>query len=93
MNIYNKITRDKSNNKKTFALLIDPDRQDKQLISLVNKANKAKVDYFCWRKPITNNNLELCISTIKENSYIPTILFPGNAMQVNNKADAILFCR
>ena len=93
MNIYNKITRDKSNNKKTFALLIDPDRQDKkQLISLVNKANKAKVDYFfVGGSLLTNNNLELCISTIKENSYIPTILFPGNAMQVSNKADAILF--
>ena len=93
MNIYNKISRDKSNNKKTFALLIDPDRQDKkQLISLVNKANKAKVDYFfVGGSLLTNNNLELCISTIKENSYIPTILFPGNAMQVSNKADAILF--
>ncbi len=93
MNIYNKITKDKSNNKKTFALLIDPDRQDKkQLISLIDKANKAKVDYFfVGGSLLTNNNLELCISTIKENSNIPTILFPGNVMQVSNKADAILF--
>ena len=38
-----------------------------------------------------NDNLNDCIKTIKENSKIPVILFPGNAMQINPKADGILF--
>mgnify|MGYP001169148062 CR=1 FL=1 len=93
MTLYNKIIEDKKKNKKTFALLVDPDRQDKkQLMSVVDKANKAEIDYFfVGGSLLTNDNLDLCISTIKKNSNIPVILFPGNAMQVNNKADAILF--
>ena len=35
--------------------------------------------------------MDLCLNTIKENSTIPIVLFPGNAMQVNDKADGILF--
>ena len=40
---------------------------------------------------LTNDSLDLCLSTIKENSDIASVLFPGNAMQVNDKADGILF--
>ena len=47
MNIYNQILADKKANKKSFALLIDPDKQDKSaLISVIEKANQAKTDYF-----------------------------------------------
>jgi len=93
MNIYNTITLRKKANKKSFALLIDPDKQgEKQLISIIEKAEKAKTDYFfVGGSLLTNDSLDLCLSTIKEKSKIPVILFPGNAMQVNNKADGILF--
>ena len=93
MNIYNTITLRKKANKKSFALLIDPDKQgEKQLISIIEKAEKAKTDYFLvGGSLLTNDSLDLCLSTIKEKSKIPVILFPGNAMQVNNKADGILF--
>ena len=40
---------------------------------------------------LANDNLDSCLDTLKRNSNIPVILFPGNAMQVNNKADGILF--
>ena len=40
---------------------------------------------------LINDNLNDCIKTIKENSKIPVILFPGNTMQINPKADGILF--
>ena len=33
----------------------------------------------------------LATRSIKTNSKIPVVLFPGNAMQINNQADAILF--
>ena len=47
MNIYNKILSDKNANKKSFALLIDPDKQSKdELITIIEKANTSKTDYF-----------------------------------------------
>jgi len=93
MEIYEKIITDKKKNKKSFALLIDPDRQNaKELISIIKKAEKNNVDYFfVGGSLLTNNNLDECLDTIKQNSKIPVVLFPGNAMQVNNKADGILF--
>ena len=93
MNIYKKITANRKANKKSFALLIDPDKQNKnQLLSIIEKANDAKTDYFfVGGSLLTNDSLDLCLNTLKENSTIPIVLFPGNAMQVNDKADGILF--
>lgn len=93
MRIYNKIISDKKANKKSFALLIDPDKQDlTQLLIIINKAEKAKVDYFfVGGSLLTYDSLDTCLKTIKNNSTIPVVLFPGNAMQVNDKADGILF--
>jgi putative glycerol-1-phosphate prenyltransferase len=47
--------------------------------------------FFVGGSLLTNNNLDFCIETLKDKSTIPVILFPGNAMQVNDKADGILF--
>jgi putative glycerol-1-phosphate prenyltransferase len=93
MKIYKKIIVDKKANKKSFALLIDPDKQnEKQLLAIIKKAKKVNTDYFfVGGSLLTSDSLDLCLNTIKKNSNIPTVLFPGNAMQVNNKADGILF--
>jgi phosphoglycerol geranylgeranyltransferase len=93
MNIYTHITVSKKTGKKLFALLIDPDKQDlNTLITTIEKAKSAKTDFFfVGGSLLTNDNLDSCIRTIKSNCNIPVILFPGNAMQVNNKADGILF--
>ena len=93
MNIYNQILNDKKSKKKSFALLIDPDKQDKsELISIIEKAKKAKTDYFfVGGSLLTNDSLDTCLATLQENSDIPVVLFPGDAMQVNDKADGILF--
>lgn len=93
MNLYNKIISDKKANNKSFALLIDPDKQDlTQLLRIINKAEKAKADFFfVGGSLLTYDSLDTCLKTIKNNTTIPVILFPGNAMQVNDKADGILF--
>ena len=93
MKIYNQILENKKQGKKSFALLIDPDKQDKsELISVIKKAKQAKTDYFfVGGSLLTNDSLDSCLTTLKENSNIPVVLFPGNAMQVNDKADGILF--
>ena len=93
MNIYKKITQSKKNGKKLFAILIDPDKQDtKDLLKIIEKCNSTKVDmFFVGGSLLTNDYLKNCITTIKNNSKIPVVLFPGNAMQVDEQADAILF--
>jgi len=93
MNIYNHITESKKEGKKLFALLIDPDKQDTNtLISTIEKAKSAQTDFFfVGGSLLTNNSLDSCIRTIKSNCDIPVVLFPGNAMQVSDKADGILF--
>ena len=93
MGIYKKILINKEKKQKSFALLIDPDKQDKkQLLNIIKKAENAKTDYFfVGGSLLTNDSLDLCINTLKENSEIPVVLFPGNAMQVHNKANGILF--
>jgi len=93
MNIYNHITESKKAGNKLFALLVDPDKQDtKTLIGTIEKAKSAKTDFFfVGGSLLTNDSLDSCIRTIKSNCDIPVVLFPGNAMQVNNKADGILF--
>ena len=93
MDIYTHILQSKKEGKKLFAILIDPDKQNKgSLFAIINKANNNNVDFFfVGGSLLTNNNLNSCISTLKENSNVPVILFPGNAMQVHNKADGILF--
>jgi phosphoglycerol geranylgeranyltransferase len=93
MNIYNHITESKKAGKKLFALLVDPDKQDAStLISTIEKAKSAKTDFlFVGGSLLTNDSLDSCILTIKSNCAIPVVLFPGNAMQVNDKADGILF--
>ena len=93
MKIYKEFLKRKKAAKKTFAILIDPDRQDnEQLTQTIKCANQSKVDYFfVGGSLLIDDNLEKCIQTIKNNSSIPVVLFPGNAMQISNSADAILF--
>ena len=93
MNIYNFITFNKKKGNKIFAVLIDPDKQSKdELIDLIERAVVAKVDLiFVGGSLLTNGSFDNCISTIKSNCSIPVVIFPGNSMQVNKAADAILF--
>ena len=91
--IYQHIIDCKKEKKKLFAILIDPDKQTKEsLLQIIEKAKSANVDlFFVGGSLLTNDSLDFCISIIKQNCKIPILLFPGNAMQVNDKADGILF--
>ena len=93
MNIYTHIAECKKAGKKLFSLLVDPDKQDADtLIKTIKKAKSARTDFFfVGGSLLTNDSLDSCIRTIKSNCDIPVVLFPGNAMQVNDKADGILF--
>ena len=93
MSIYKNILAKTTQGKKLFAILIDPDKQrNSDLLSTIQKANSANVDcFFVGGSLLLNDNLRECIKTIKENSSIPVLLFPGSELQINKDADGILF--
>jgi phosphoglycerol geranylgeranyltransferase len=80
--------------KKSIAVLIDPDKVDDklQLQHLINLANENCINYFLiGGSLVTTTNLSEVIKQIKESANIPVVLFPGNSMQIDSNADALLF--
>jgi len=79
--------------KKQLAVPIDPDKlSQEQLENTAEIAQKAGVDFlFVGGSLMTSDHLFHCIRTLKENSSIPVILFPGNPYQISRNADALLF--
>lgn len=80
--------------RKSIAVLIDPDKIEDgaQLQHLINLANENCVDFFfVGGSLVTTTNLSEIVQRIKSNVSIPVVLFPGNAMQIEPSADAILF--
>ena len=92
-NILSNIFQAKKDNKKSLAVLIDPDSLSKKdLERQMTEAINAKVDYFfIGGSMITDDCLDEALSFLKENTSIPIVIFPGSVYQINQKADAILF--
>lgn len=87
--IYEIILRNKQLGKKLFAVLIDPDKfQSREIIT---KIESAQVDIILvGGSLLSSGNFESCIKTIKENTSIPVVIFPGDILQTSQKADGIL---
>lgn len=80
--------------KKSIAILVDPDKAEdpSKLHQLINLASENCIDFFfVGGSLITTSNLASVVKLIKENVTIPVVLFPGNNMQIDASADAILF--
>ncbi len=78
-------------NDKKFGLLIDPENyNNNQLAKTIQEANKAGVDYIFLGGSLLSKSIEPSARIIKENTLLPLILFPGNLMQISDKADGIL---
>jgi phosphoglycerol geranylgeranyltransferase len=91
--IYHQFTERKQLGKKSFAVLIDPDKVDTAAIEqLVSLGIDAKVDYFfVGGSLVISSHLDECIQQIKASCNIPVILFPGSPSQVSKYADALLY--
>ena len=92
MKIYEHILSTKKKAQKQFAVLIDPDKTDvSTLEKTIRLSVDAHVDFFLvGGSLIVNDNMSLVLDTIKQSCDIPCILFPGNTLQINDKADGIL---
>jgi putative glycerol-1-phosphate prenyltransferase len=91
--VLNSLVNLRKQNKKAFAVLIDPDNTDMdQIIETAQLCNDANVDYvFVGGSLMLSNHLDECIKTFKSKSSIPVILFPGSPSQVSKEADALLY--
>ena len=91
--LYHQFETNKKSGKKSFAVLIDPDKVDNEKIDqLLTLATEAKVDYFfVGGSLVISSHLDECIQQIKAESTIPVLLFPGSPSQVSKYADALLY--
>lgn len=91
--IFNTIINNKKLGKKSFAVLIDPDKVDKESIQkIINLSMEAEVDYFfVGGSLVISTHLDECIQQLKSSSNIPVVLFPGSPSQVSKYADALLY--
>ena len=91
--IYQSLTYRKSQSKKSFAVLIDPDKvNDNSVEELIQLSLEAKVDYFLvGGSLVISSYLDECVQLIKRSCDIPVILFPGSPSQVSKYADALLY--
>lgn len=89
---YTMITMRFTKNTKQIALLIDPDKTTaEQLMSIISISIESEVDLFLVGSSLLlQNSVDWAVSLIKSSTTIPVYLFPGNVMQVSNKADGIL---
>ena len=92
-NLYSSILEAKQQGKKKFVVLIDPDNIRLGKIDKVLELSKsANVDYFfIGGSLVVNDMLDMVLENIKKATDIPTILFPGNSLQLSYKADGLLF--
>ena len=93
MHVYQSLLEKKKAGKKSFAVLIDPDKVSaSSIVPLIDAANEAKVDYlFVGGSLVITDHLDECILTIKKHSPIPVLLFPGSPSQISRHADALLY--
>ena len=79
-------------NKKSFAILIDPDKADDSFCqALLEISLKTPPDFFfIGGSLITSGRLEEVIAFIKEHTSIPVVIFPGSNLHLSEKADGIL---
>ena len=91
--IYHSLAEKKQQGKKSFAVLIDPDKvNDANMEQLIELATDAKVDYFLvGGSLVISNYLDEAVQLIKLRCKIPVILFPGSPSQVSKYADALLY--
>jgi len=93
MDIYSQILKKSKLKQKQIAVLIDPDKhQAHEFDALAKKLSAFPLDYFfIGGSLLSNDMLDVCLTAFKKETDIPIVIFPGGIMQVNKKADALLF--
>jgi phosphoglycerol geranylgeranyltransferase len=91
--VYRSLVERKEKGRKSFAVLIDPDKVTPASIQqTVELALAARVDYFfVGGSLVISDHLDECIRQIKALCDVPVLLFPGSPSQISKAADALLY--
>lgn len=90
MNSFYEKLEDRS--RKRFAVLVDPDKyDDDRLETLIGHINNHQPDLLLVGGSILFKPIDLTITSLKLSTHLPVFLFPGNVMQLSDRADGILF--
>jgi phosphoglycerol geranylgeranyltransferase len=88
--VYQKIVESQGK-EKLFALLLDPDKYNtKEIGTLLTVASQSKISMLMVGGSLVNSNINSFIDEVKKICQLPVVLFPGNANQFTDRADAIL---
>ncbi len=78
--------------RKRIALLVDPDAYDDAgLNELIGFINMNPPDLLLVGGSLLFKPIEIAITALKLGTSLPVFLFPGNAFQLSDRADGILF--
>ena len=82
----------KDRTKKRFALLVDPDKyDDNALENLIVHINQDPPDLVLVGGSILYKPIDITITALKLGTKLPVFIFPGNVIQLSDRADGILF--
>ncbi len=82
----------KAAKRKSFAILLDPDKVDLGTFpEFLKQAESQHVDFFfVGGSLITHYAIDALVAAIHEHTRIPAILFPGSSLHIDPSADGIL---
>ncbi|WP_282041503.1 geranylgeranylglyceryl/heptaprenylglyceryl phosphate synthase [Winogradskyella flava] len=91
--IYQNIITSSLKSKKLLAVLIDPDKMRlENAASFISKVNASvATQIFVGGSEVDEGITEALVIEIKRYTNLPVILFPGDVIQITDKADGILF--
>ena len=92
MKIYKYLKKQKQNQRKMWAVLLDPDKVDlQQFNELLKRIREAKPDFILVGGSfISEQKLSKLVKKLKKHSRFPVMLFPGGPAQISPDADALM---
>ncbi|MBO6880842.1 geranylgeranylglyceryl/heptaprenylglyceryl phosphate synthase [Winogradskyella sp.] len=91
--LYKNIVSSLNDGKKNLAVLIDPDKMSIANVEVfIQKVNTSIATHiFVGGSEVDEGVTETLVIEIKKYTQLPVILFPGDVIQITDKADGILF--
>lgn len=88
--LYQYIEKSRKSGKRLFALLLDPEKENSETLSLISD-RKIFPDFIFVGGSQLTSSVEVFVSNLRQYVDIPVVIFPGNFMQPAKNADAMLF--
>src|SRR5690606_37785234 len=86
------ILKAKKDNRKLLAVLIDPEKHNiNETTTYLSRLPQETTHLFVGGSTGGLDKTEKTVAVLKQHSQLPVVLFPGNAEQITNRADALLF--